>query len=115
MTKKSVEQAPTDFFAAHQAEVAAHPDSAVAFVDKGWSHYSRGELGQATAAFEKAVSLDSQSIDANYGLGAAAKAEGDKERARQAFERVWVLADSSTDVAKATMMRRMAHSAAKGL
>jgi Tfp pilus assembly protein PilF len=115
MTKKIVEQAPTDFFAEHQAEVSAHPDSAVAFVDKGWSHYSRGELGQATSAFEKAVSLDSQSIDAQYGLGIVARAEGDKARAQQAFERVLVLADSSTDVAKATMMRRMAHAAAKGL
>ena len=115
MTKKTVEQAPTDFFAAHQAEVSAHPDSAVAYVDKGWSHYSRGELGQAITAFEKAVSLDNQSIDAQYGLGMAAKAEGDKTRAQQAFERVLVLADSSTDVAKATMMRRMARSAAGGL
>ncbi len=115
MTKKTVEQAPTDFFAAHLAEVTAHPNSAVAYVDKGWSHYSRGELGQATAAFEKAVSLDGQSIDAQYGLGVVAKAEGDKARAQQAFERVGVLADSSTDIAKATMMRRMAHSAAKGL
>ena len=115
MTKKTVEQAPTDFFAEHLAEVTAHPDSAVAYVDKGWSHYSRGELGQAITAFEKAVSLDNQSIDAQYGLGMAAKAEGDKTRAQQAFERVLVLADSSTDVAKATMMRRMAHSAAKGL
>ena len=115
MTKRTVEPASTDFFSAHQAEVAAHPNSATAYVDKGWSHFSRGELGQATSAFEKAVSLDSQSIDAQYGLGVVAKAEGDNARARQAFERVLVLADSSTDVAKATMMRRMAHSAAGGL
>jgi hypothetical protein len=59
------------------------------------------------------VSLDSQSLT-QYGLGVVAKADGDKRR-EQAFERVWVLADSSTDIATATMMRRMAHSAARGL
>jgi Tfp pilus assembly protein PilF len=115
MAKKTVEQAPTDFFAAHRAEVDAHPESPVAYVDKGWSHFSRGEFDSAMEAFEKAASLDSQSIDAQYGLGSAAKAKGDKARAQQAFERALALAETSNDVAKATMMRRMARSAAQGV
>jgi Flp pilus assembly protein TadD len=115
MTKKKVEEAPTDFFAAHQQEITTYPDSPVAYVDKGWSHFSRGEFDQAIAAFEKAASLDSQSIDARYGLGAAAKAKGDKALARQAFEKALALAQTSNDMAKATMMRRMARSAAEGL
>ena len=112
MTKK-VEETPTDFFAAHQAEITTHPDSPVAYVDKGWSHLSRGEVDAALQAFEKAASLDSQSIDAQYGLGSAAKAKGDKARARQAFERALALAETSNDVAKATMMRSLARSAAR--
>jgi Flp pilus assembly protein TadD len=115
MTKKKVEEAPTDFFALHQQEITANPDSPVAYVDKGWSHLSRGEFNEAIAAFEKAASLDSRSIDAQYGLGAAAKAKGDKALARQAFEKALALAQTSTDVAKATMTRRMAQSAIKGL
>ncbi len=115
MAKKIVEQALADFYAAHQAEVTAHPESSVAYVDKGWSHFSRGELDSAMEAFEKAASLDSQSIDAQYGLGSAAKAKGDKVRAIQAFEKALALAETSNDVAKATMMRRMARSAAQGI
>ena len=115
MTKKRVEEAPTDFFAAHSQEIAAHPNSVVAYVDKGWSHFSRHEFDQAMEAFEQAASLDSQSIDAQYGLGVAARAKGDKARARQAFEKAFALAETSLDVAKATMMRRMTRSALKGM
>ena len=115
MTKKKIVEAPVDFFAAHQQEITAHPTSPVAYVDKGWSHYSRHEFDQAMAAFEQAASLDSQSIDAQYGLGMAARAKGDKARARQAFEKALALAETSLDVAKATMMRRMTRSALKGI
>jgi len=115
MTKKQIEQAPTDFFAAHSQEIAAHPTSAVAYVDKGWSHFSRHEFDPAMEAFEQAASLDSQSIDAQYGLGMAARAKGDKARAQQAFEKALALAETSLDVAKATMMRRMTRSALKGM
>ena len=115
MSKKTVKEAPTDFFATHQQEITSHPDSPVAYVDKGWSHFSRGEFDQAIAAFETAASMDGQSIDAQYGLGAAAKAKGDKALAQQAFEKALALAQTSNDVAKATMMRRMARSAAEGL
>jgi len=115
MTKKQIEEAPTDFFAAHQQEIAAHPTSPVAYVDKGWSHFSRHEFDQAMETFEQAASLDGQSIDAQYGLGVAARAKGDKARARQAFEKALALAEVSLDVAKATMMRRMTRSALKGI
>jgi tetratricopeptide (TPR) repeat protein len=106
--KKVVEEAPTDFLAAHQQEIAAHPDSTIAFVDKGWSHLSRGEYDPALEAFEKAASLDSRSIDAQYGLGAAARLKGDKERARQAFQRAVEISEGGADAAKGTMMGRMA-------
>ena len=106
--KKAVEEAPTDFLAAHKQEIAAHPNSAVAFVDKGWSHLSRGEYDQALEAFEKAASLDSRSIDAQYGLGSAARLKGDKERARQAFTRAVEISEVGTDAIKGAMMGRMA-------
>jgi Flp pilus assembly protein TadD len=114
MTKKKVTEEPTDFFKQHQQEIAAHPDSPEAYVDKGWSHFGRSEFDQALAAFQKAVSLDGQSIDAQYGLGSAAKKKGDKALARQAFETALALAEKSNDVAKATVIRRMAQSALKG-
>jgi tetratricopeptide (TPR) repeat protein len=106
--KKAIEEAPTDFLAAHTQEIAAHPESKAAFVDKGWSHLSRGEYDHALEAFEKAASLDSRSIDAQYGLGAAARLKGDKERARQAFQRAIEISEAGTDAVKGAMMGRMA-------
>ena len=106
--KKVVEEAPTDYLAAHQQEIAAHPDSIVAFVDKGWSHLSRGEYDQALEAFGQAASLDSHSIDAQYGLGAAARLKGDKDRAIRAFQRAVEISTVGTDAIKGTMMGRMA-------
>ena len=106
--KKAVEQAPTDFLAEHEREIAAHPDSPVAFVDQGWSHLSRGEYDQALEAFEKAAALDRRSIDAQYGLGSAARLKGDKERARQAFMRAIEISEAGTSDVKGTMMGRMA-------
>ena len=106
--KKAADQAPTDFLAEHTREIAAHPDSPVAFVDKGWSHLSRGEYDLALEAFEKAASLDSRSIDAQYGLGSAARLKGDKERARQAFKRAVEISEAGTDAVKGAMMGRMA-------
>jgi len=106
--KQVVEQVPTDFLAAHQQEIAAHPDSIVAFVDKGWSHLSRGEYDQALEAFGQAASLDSHSIDAQYGLGAAARLKGDKDRAIGAFQRAVEISEAGTDAIKGTMMGRMA-------
>jgi len=105
--KKAVEEAPTDFLAAHKQEIAAHPNSTVAFVDKGWSHLSRGEYDPALEAFEEAAALDSRSLDAQYGLGAAARLKGDKARAIQAFQRAVAISEASTD-AKVTMMGKMA-------
>ena len=116
MTKrKVVEEAPTDFLAAHKQEIAAHPDSTIAFVDKGWSHLSRGEYGLALEAFEKAASLDSRSIDAQYGLGAAARLKGDKDRAIRAFQRAVEISAAGTDAIKGTMMGRMARWSLKDL
>ncbi len=99
----------TNFAGEHQDEVAAHPESVDAFISKGWSHIGRGEFDPAIAAFEQALSLNSQSMDAQYGLGAAANAKGDKARARHAFERVLELAKHSQDVAKATIMKELVH------
>ncbi len=113
MTKKAKE-APTNFFEAHQQDIAAHPSSPMAFVDKGWSHLGRHELDQAIEAFEQAALLDSRSIDAQFGLGAAAKAKGDKARARLALQAAMALAETNQDV-KATMIRRMALWALKGV
>ena len=106
--KKAVEEAPTDFLAAHTQEIAAHPNSTVAFVDKGWSHLSRGEYDQALETFEKAASLDSRSMDAQYGLGAAARLKGDKARAIQAFQRAVEISEAGADAVKGAMMGRMA-------
>ncbi len=103
------ESQPDDFAGEHQQETAAHPDSVEAYVSKGWSHIGRGEFDQAIGAFEQALSLDSHSMDAQYGLGAAANAKGDKTRARQAFERAVELANSSPDVAKATILKELVH------
>ena len=115
MAKKKPEEMSTDFLAAHTQDIAAHPNSPAAYVDKGWSHLSRKEFDQAVAAFEKAALLDSRSIDAQYGLGAAAKAKGDNARARQAFQKVIELSDAGADPVKVTMMSRMSRWALKEL
>ncbi len=115
MAKKASEQGTADFMAAHQQDIAAHPNSPEAFIDKGWSHLSRKEFDEAIAAFEAAASLDSRSVNAHYGLGAASKAKGDLARARQAFQKVIELSDKSGDPVKALMMGRMSRWALKEL
>ncbi len=101
------ESTPDDFAKEHQEEVAAHPDSVEAHVAQGWSDIGRGEFDQAISAFEHALSLDKNSMDAQYGLAAAANAKGDKPLARQAFERVRAMAASNPNVAKATIMNEL--------
>ena len=113
--KKAVEEAPTDFLAAHKQEIAAHPNSIIAFVDKGWSHLSRGEYDQALEAFEEAAAIDSRSLDAQYGLGAAARLKGDKARAMQAFQRAVEISEVGADAVKGAMMGRMARWSLKEL
>ncbi len=111
MTEQQDKRAPADL---HEQEIAANPNSPAAFVDKGWSHVSRGEFDQASEAFETAVSLDHQSIDGYYGLGVAAKRKGDAGRARQAFSMVIELSKSHADSVKAIMLGDLARSALQG-
>jgi len=111
MTRQQDKREPADYTAAHEQEIAANPNSPAAFVDMGWSHVSRGEFDQANAAFEKAVSLDNQSIDGYYGLGVVARRKGDKARARQAFSTVIELSKSHADSVKAVMLGDLASSA----
>lgn len=114
MTKQHDKQLPADYMAVHEQEIATNPNSPTAFVDKGWSHMSRGEFDQASAAFERAVSLDNQSVDGYYGLGVAAKRKGDTARARQAFLTVIELSKSRANSVKALMLSELASSALQG-
>lgn len=89
------------------------PHDPVVFIDKGWSHLGRGEFDEAIGAFEKALSMDRQSLDAQYGIGAAANARGDKDRAKKAFEQVLEMAKTSSDMAKVQVMSELARWALK--
>jgi tetratricopeptide (TPR) repeat protein len=114
MTKrKAVQEEPIDSLATREPEIAARPDSLAALVDTGWLHLGRGEIAQALEAFEKAASLDHRSIDARYGLGAAARLKGDQERAKQAFQRVVEISETGADAVRGMMMGRLARWALK--
>lgn len=95
--------------------VQEYPETPKGFVDKGWSLVGHGELDGALAAFEKAVSMDNQSIDAQYGLAQAASRKGDTARARQAFLTVVELSKSHGDSAKAAMLSSLAQWALRRL
>ncbi len=83
-------------------------ETAGTYIDRGWELHAKKQYDQAIEQFRKAIEMDGNAVDAYYGLGLSCKAQGEKEKAIQAFEKVIALAPTLEDRAKAQILSRLA-------
>ncbi len=84
------------------------PEAAEIHIDRGWEFHTKKQYDQAIEQFRKAIEMDTNAVDAYYGLGLAYKAKGEKEAAIRALEQVIALASTLEDRAKAQILTRLA-------
>jgi tetratricopeptide (TPR) repeat protein len=87
------------------------PQTAEDFFQRAWSSYVKGDQISAEKDFQQALSRDSQSIEAYYGLGLTLKIQGRTEPALEAFEKAIELVKTGVmqdDRVRATMLRNLA-------
>lgn len=70
-------------------------------IGDAWELLLKGDQAAAQRLFEDILKQDAEDVDANYGLGLAKRASGDKVGARLAFERSQSLAKSALDYLRA--------------
>lgn len=94
-------------------ETIQNPTTAEDFTRRGWTLHVQGEQDRAEKDFRRAVELDSQSVEAHYGLGMALRARRKGDEAIRVFEKTIELIDAGEleeDSARATMLRRLSRS-----
>jgi tetratricopeptide (TPR) repeat protein len=104
-----VPQAPANVLDKYKAEVAAHPESAEAHSNLAWGYYGQRQYAEAIQAFNEALRLDRNYIDAHYGLGMALKESGAGRDAVPSFETVVHLAPQLENQVRGQMLVRLAH------
>jgi tetratricopeptide (TPR) repeat protein len=92
----------------YRAAVNANPNSAEAQSNLAWGLYGQRKYDEAIQAYEKALSLDANYLDAHYGLGLALKEAGQTEQATKAFEVVINLAPQLENTVRGTMVSKLA-------
>jgi tetratricopeptide (TPR) repeat protein len=98
------------------AEVAQDPQSMPEPHDnqgyrrRGWAYHARGMNDLAEADFRRALSIDSDDVDANYVLGLVLKAQGRKEEAIPSFQKAVSLIEAGKleNKDRSEMLRRLA-------
>jgi tetratricopeptide (TPR) repeat protein len=89
-----------------------NPSTADDYVDQGWTNHVNGEQANSEASFRKALEINSQSIEAYYGLGMTLKIQNQMQPAIDAFEKVVALINSDQmkdDPARASILRNLAN------
>lgn len=97
--------------AQNPAQTETAPQTAEDYYQRAWRSHVKGDQNGAEQDFQQAVSTDSQSVEAYYGLGVTLKTEGRKEPALQAFEKALELINAGglqEDRIRATMLRHLA-------
>jgi len=87
------------------------PQTAEDYYQRAWSAYVKGDQNSAEQDFQQALSADSQSAEAYYGLGLTLKLQGSFETALQAFEKAIDLLNPGVmqnDRVRATMLHNLA-------
>ena len=87
------------------------PRPADAFIESGWSHYSKKDFPQAVEEFQKALDLEPDNIDTMYALGMSQEAGGRIQEATHTFEKVISLLEAGklADPVRSLMLTRLAH------
>jgi tetratricopeptide (TPR) repeat protein len=85
------------------------PKSAADYVKRGYAYYARGNYEKASEDILKALSMDSQSIEAFYALGLNHKAQDRVDDAVEAFQNALnrVSALEKVDSIRAHMLSRL--------
>ena len=85
------------------------PQTAEDYSRRGWFHLSAQETESAVSDFKTAVSMNSDLVEAAFGLGMALKADKQGEEAIKAFDQAIALLDNGAfeDNARAEMFRRI--------
>jgi len=109
MATQVVEQVPTEqVIQGYRTAVTLNPSYAVAQSNLGWGLHFTDMLAEAVVAFQRALDLDLNFLDAKYGLALTYKKLNRKEEARAAFENAIKLTDQLEDRFRARMLRRLA-------
>lgn len=98
---------PIDFMANYTKAVADSPNSAEAHTNLGWGHYGRKEYDQALQAFDKALALQTDNLDAWYGRALALRALGRPTEAVQAFEQAQTLNNQTDEKNRRFLLSRL--------
>ncbi len=91
----------------YAAAATSNPANAQAQANLGWGYYSRDNLEDALRQFEKALQLNKDNIDAQYGLSLTLKKAGKTELAVAALERAAELAASIEERERQQMLLRL--------
>jgi tetratricopeptide (TPR) repeat protein len=85
------------------------PSSSKEYQLRGYAYYTAGDFSQAVMDFEKAISLDSDDVEAQYGLALTLKMQDRVEESANAFRRVLDLlqAGAVEDPTRAKMLERL--------
>jgi Flp pilus assembly protein TadD len=90
-----------------QAEAIAHPNDADVQAGLGWALYGQRQFAEAIQAFEGALKLNGDHLEANYGLGMAHKMVGSTGLAVKSFEIAAALAAKIDDHDRHKMLSKL--------
>jgi tetratricopeptide (TPR) repeat protein len=92
----------------YRAAVTANPNSAEGHSNLGWGYYGQRQYEESIKAFQQALTLDRNMIDAHYGLGLALKESGAGKEAVPEFQAVISLAPQDQNIIRGQMLARLA-------
>lgn len=87
------------------------PSTSDDFVTRGWRNHMNGEHADSEANFRKALEINSQSVEAYYGLAMALKSQDQFQPALKALEKVVALVNADQmkeSPVRASMLRNLA-------
>ena len=79
------------------------------YMRQGWAFHSKRNQAEAEADFKKALTLNAESIEANYALGLTKKADGQTEAAIEYFRKAMNLIEAGKvdEGTQQEMLRRL--------
>lgn len=90
-----------------QAEAAAKPNDSEVQTGLGWAYYGQRQFAAAIEAFEAALRLGGDNLDAHYGLGMAHKMAGSPGLAIKSFETAAALVQQIDNHDRKKMLSRL--------
>ena len=85
------------------------PKDGEGYLRRGWAFHAKGMNSEAEADFNQALTLNADSVDANYALGLTKKAQGQNEAALEYFQKALnlIVAGKVEEGTQPEMLRRL--------